>query len=144
MVRAILDVSQALRLETIAEGAEDERQLEALIIETTPMASATHGVQLRTRARTKSPHVTPGPPAGPPPCSASCGSFSAEWKVLDVVAHLIMGATMTGGSAFALLVRNGFNFNRAWRAPLSPAALVIRRSSATRSPRRSERGARHR
>lgn len=40
-------------------------------------------------------------------------SLCAEWKVRDVVAHLTIGATMSGGAAIALLLRNGFNFNRA-------------------------------
>lgn len=40
-------------------------------------------------------------------------SLCSEWRVRDIVAHLIMGATMSNGAAVALLLRNGFNFNRA-------------------------------
>ena len=39
-------------------------------------------------------------------------SLCAEWKVRDVVAHLIEATTITTGQALGGLVRNGLNFNR--------------------------------
>lgn len=40
-------------------------------------------------------------------------SLCTEWKVRDVVAHLVLAATMSGRDAIGLVARHGFRFNRA-------------------------------
>lgn len=50
--------------------------------------------------------------SGVPNSAWDTPSLCTEWKVRDVVAHLVAGATIGTGEALGGLVKNGFNFNR--------------------------------
>lgn len=68
--------------------------------------------------------------SGVPDAAWDTPSLCAEWRVRDVVAHLISGATIGTGEALGGLLKNGFNFNRFMardaiaRGAAKPAALL--------------------
>jgi len=79
--------------------------------------------------------------SGVPDAAWDTPTLCTEWRVRDVVAHLVSGATMRTGEALGGLLKHGFNFNRFMardaiaRGAAEPAALLAELEAAASSRR---------